>query len=223
MQIYDSLTPDTSKETLIKVFPYGRLEYDINNKEHLFEIIDKCAYRDMQPRHFKGIGGKKAEREKIFIRLADKFYVYFQANPMNMEEYDEWHKSISYWLHDEFKSIGYGDVLKRGKAQKLINMSMKHFYLFSNSDEEHFIYAHVALDRYTLEWYIDNCPKFEGFHTTWSRFDDNVYQTIQDNIRKCLSTDRNNRFFGITPFKAEFYMWEDVKSNMKNEIAVYKR
>lgn len=216
-KVFDALKKfSEKKETLMKVFPYGRNNYKIGDKKQMFEVINKGLYKDMQPRHFGGIGAQKAEREKIFHKLVDKFCDYFSEKPMNMEEYDNWHKNLSNWIYDEFDKIGYGDKLTRGKAQKLINMSMKNFYLFSNSNEEYFTYAHVALDQYILYWYTVNCPVFEGLKKEWGSFDDNVYQTIQDNIRKYLNTGGNTRFSGMSPFKAEFYIWNEYKEKFKN-------
>ncbi|MDE6520864.1 MAG: hypothetical protein K2K91_10510 [Ruminococcus sp.] len=200
-----------SKEELTKVFPYGKTEYAIGNKENMFWIIRNSAYIDMQPRHFKNIGKKKDERDKIFCELVDKFCDYFKAEPMNEKEYDKWHKDLCNWLHDEFDKIGYSDILTRGKAQKLINMSMKQFYLFNNSDERYFEYAHFTLDTYTLIWYGVYCPVYDFFPDswqTWGNFDDNVYETMQNEVRKYLSSPENTELAGISPFKAEFFIWK---------------
>ncbi len=211
--------PDTSKEALRKIFPYGCQESKrIGNKTEMFDAV-YSAYRDMTPRHFGGIGKKAKERDEILRKTVDKFCDYFNQEPMSSpEKYDNWHRDLSRFLHEEFDKIGYGDVLTRGKAQKLINMSMKNFYFYSNSKEEYFQYAHFTLDRFTLIWYGVHCPVYDFFPDSWEKwgkFDDTVYEAIQQEVRKYLDSPENTELTGVSPFKAEFFIWEEYKQKFQ--------
>ncbi|MDE7098729.1 MAG: hypothetical protein K2O60_06250 [Ruminococcus sp.] len=70
-----------SKEELTKVFPYGKTEYAIGNKENMFWIIRNSAYIDMQPRHFKNIGKKKMNVIKFFVNLLTNSVIISKPNP----------------------------------------------------------------------------------------------------------------------------------------------
>ena len=113
--------PDTSKEALRKIFPYGCQESKrIGNKTEMFDAV-YSAYRDMTPRHFGGIGKKAKERDEILRKTVDKFCGYFNQEPMSSpEKYDDWHRDLSRFLHEEFDKIGYGDEKMISDAEKYL-------------------------------------------------------------------------------------------------------
>jgi hypothetical protein len=92
--------------------------------------------------------------KKTFLELLKE---YFETD--NYPDYNEWHKlacdSIITCLNVYYskKSVTYG------KAQKIVNMTMKGAYCLEGADRhiEKFKPCHMALDSFTLEWFYRCC------------------------------------------------------------------
>ena len=129
------------KDDLSCMFEVDHSNKSIKNIDDIFGVINTPAYKDMQPRHFPGIGKKKDERKKIFLKLADKFKSYFETEDFtSTESFDKWHKKQCDFLKKEFRKLSndFGNKMTRGKAQKLINMTFKHLFLFGDAENKYF-------------------------------------------------------------------------------------
>ncbi len=204
---------------------------DVQSHEDLKKTISASPgpYQDMQPRHLKGIGRPDVQWEKqnMFSELADRFIEYFQRPASNQKEYDDWHEKTCIWLTERLQALCIaGVVVKPGKAQKLINMSLKHFFCFNNAEQlaeqGAFDYCHMPIDRYILSWYYREIQgviieKDDDWRLTWKNFDYNEYIKIQKEIREYLSDSNlntdylNDKNMPMTSFEAEFYIWHEEK------------
>ena len=192
----------------LRVIFLGRDDSDKEiNTDNVYEIINGPAYKDMQCRHFKGIGDFKNERENVFRQLAERFVEYFNSDAYL--HFDIWHEEQCRFLHDEFNKLSpsLGKAMTAGKAQKLINITFKHLYLFRNAPEEYFRDCHVTLDSYILDWAKKN--DIYSRNTKWSNIGSDEYMSIQRAFKEKLGSI--DRFKGMTPFLAEFYIWEEAK------------
>ncbi len=150
----------------------------------------------------------------------------------------------------EGSPVGEIKDIKFGKGQKLINCSLKYIYCLKGADkyEEKFKHCHMILDRYTysegfykknvIEWYNkkNNLNKKDGLRktlTSWSNLDETKYKEIQENIRNYLNDGQNIRKYvkdatvyvdsdnnPLTPFQAEFYVFDEYNDLLNNGKAV---
>lgn len=192
----------------------------LENFDDLKEIISGPAYRDMTPRHLKGIGKNPDGKKELFENLADEFVKYFKSPPKSKEEFDEWHSKICNKVLETLDGLCEVKV-HYGKAQKLVNMSFKNFYCFADAEEYekkgYFDNCHMPLDSFTLSWYMN---KADGKISvdSWSSMEADDYSKIQTEIREYFDsksniTYRNKNGDSLTPFIAEFYIWEETKFN----------
>ena len=187
----------------------GSVHLSLADPALALRIIEK-SYENMQPRTFKKVrpSAKIDEWEKkaVLTELANRFVAYFAAPPLATQaEFDEWHRNTCNWFLDAFNTrvltpSGYLPI-KYGKAQKIVNVAFKYFYLFCDIKPGvpgHFDFAHFTIDSYTLKWYkrvIDPaCPV-----GSWSDMSQADYEKIQDKIRAYIPTSPYP-----TPFLAEF-------------------
>lgn len=181
-------------------------------------------YGDMTPRHLKGIGRKEVAERKdaMFLGVAKAIEKCIEAHYTTQEAYDEWHKETCIALASELEGLcSEGVTVKPGKAQKLINMSMKHIFCFDNAENAAlsgaFRFCHMPIDRYVLAWYYrEVCPK-DKRELNWGNHEYDEYIKIQHNIRNFLADcTRNHEYVDsngdpLTPFEAEFYIWNEEK------------
>lgn len=180
----------------------------ISSQDHVFEIINGAAYKDMQPRHFSGIGNYREQREAVFRELSKRF-VDFMNSSFSEIDFDEWHATQCKFLHDKFAGIKdeYGDIMTVGKAQKLINITFKHLYFFSDAEDICFNHCHVTLDSFVIDWANNNLGL--NIKTVWSKLGLKEYFEIQSSFRNKLKNFES--FKDATCFLAEFYIWEEAK------------
>lgn len=208
------------------------------NKEDVLLAVKK-AYIDMTPRTIKGLAGVhkledfEKEFNEILSELVDRFVDYFKSDlPQNEKEFDEWHGEIcENFLQGFNKLLKDYDIEKisYGKAQKIVNMTFKYIYCFDdNIDFDYFKYCHMTLDRYTLEWFLEdvrmwlmenNCKFAKNKIPAWSNLDKGKsdkefsYLWIQTQIRKYLN--KQDKYSKI-PFIAEFTIWKKYKTDKKD-------
>jgi len=156
--------------------------------------------------------------------------------PRIRESYDQWHKKICKtvleFLNRHYTDRDEGDKkVKYGKAQKVINMTMKGLYCMKGADrkESHFTPCHIALDSFTLEWFarsvipFTKSPKIlKGNMLAWSKLSDEnkdgkygYYEFVSwingyfDNCKTNPYVDSGKN--KLTPFQAEFYIWSEMQ------------
>ena len=170
--------------------------------------------------------------------MVDEIYGYFHSDNLMITsrgDYDDWHHKTCKTFLDLFKRAGGKDI-KYGKAQKIINMSMKYLYCFNDSNKysEKFIFCHMPLDHYTLEWFIHvvipwtvktNDERVEITKirdTSWGNLnysknkDIYSYSWMQERIFGYLQSIENEKYLNennepLTPLEAEFYIWPEQK------------
>lgn len=208
---------------LIEIFHVDYKDKSLKNFDDLKKIISGPAYRDMTPRHLKGIGKNPEGKEKLFKWLAGEFEAYFKSDPpKSKEEFDEWHSKICKEVLETLGRLCDDNVtVHYGKAQKLVNMSFKNFYCFADAEEYekkgYFDNCHMPLDSYTLSWYMNKADDKISVES-WSSMEADDYSKIQTEIREYFDSERNITYRNkngdsLTPFIAEFYIWEETKFN----------
>lgn len=109
-----------------------------------------------------GTDGKEYNEPKdgSFVQ---KFIVFFEKpdnkNNATQDAFDAWHKEMC----EEFLAVigpKYQGGLKYGKAQKIVNMTLKNAYCLKNkvnskftNCDKYYEYCHMPLDSLTLEWF----------------------------------------------------------------------
>lgn len=176
-----------------------------------YEIAIRRATRDVTTRTLSrrnAVTGSLVDSllcgEHSFLSEIEK---YFSNDPYNEEEFDKWHADMCKLVLEviqRFYTQKNGTDVCYGKAQKIVNMTLKCCYCLKDArdKEEHFKHCHMALDRFTLNWY-----KRHGYkcRNEWSNLSYEEYSEIETNIRKI--TPDINEFEGLTPFQVEFLIW----------------
>lgn len=132
------------------------------NKDGKKEAINR-AIGDLMERTLKRRDEAKGNRdEEIRKALLPKLNEWFEKPEIKIteKEFDKWHnKACDAVLEVLQRFYTNNDYLKTpvqyGKAQKIVNMTMKGMYCLKGADayEKHFKFCHMALDSFTLEWF----------------------------------------------------------------------
>lgn len=228
-------------ENLRKVFNNIDDKRSVKKLEDYESVVDGEAFKDFTIRTVKGL--KKEDfreprewlAQKIFNYINDEKVDELDKSVNNPEDFDAWHKKICETFCEKVKEESSKDIFA-GKAQKILNMTLKYVFCFKDASEklEKFKYCHMVLDRYTLElwflrkvkpWYnnkkekeetngisiknknIDKWSNLKYEPTKDKKTDKLSYITIQKIIGKYLK-DKN---IGLTPFEMEFYVWQEEK------------
>lgn len=218
----------TTKDKLMVCFPYGHFNWSIASRENIYKVVSAHAYHDMTPRHLKGIGNYKKEKEDIFNYITDQLILYFSESAKTKEEFEKWHKNICEEICRRFSSLPDID-LKFGKAQKLINISFKHLYCFANSDSkaEHFKYCHIPINSNVISW----CNKNAGIRkpqTAWSNLSYDDYHKFQECLSMWLNSDANTEYrdsdgIPYSLLQLDFIAWISVPDTRKGIIDTWQK
>lgn len=153
--------------------------------------------------------------------LAEDLLAYFSSSPLTkQDDYDAWIKKVG----DKFlASCAPYRAFQFGKAQKIINVTMKHLYCY-NVDESYFLFCHIALDSMTytgrksnaLDGGFYECEvKHNAITQAFSNLYWDEYIEIQKDMRAYLAKPGHGYVDpssgNLTPFKAEFYIWPRYK------------
>lgn len=197
-------------------------------------VAIKLAYGDAK-RTMTGIAKLKDEKETAFKNLEEKFYEYFNNEaPSDKSSFDSVHNKLCEAWCDAFSKVSPTHIGTYGKAQKIVNMTFKYLYCCKNilGFEKHFVFCHVPLDSFTLEWFIRECEKRQvsitkGYVASWSsiqeagdqktqmyNFNDKKYYTYfyyQEHFRKWFFVNDTNLL------EAEFENWPKIQKNLAAE------
>ena len=147
------------------------------------------------------------EKNGLLKAIIDFFNL---EEPMEEEKFDEWHNTVcNDIILPEIRKIytqKNGKEVYYGKAQKILNMTLKGCYCLSGADKKqaYFKHCHITLDSFTLAWYKANGGK--EAKNEWSNIEENEYKAIQRDIRDNISP-KFTMFGKITPFQKEFFIW----------------
>lgn len=132
------------------------------NKEGKEASIER-AVMDLMARTLTPTGKEGKFSEAVVIPLREKLDEWFDScEPITEETFDKWHAKTCGVVLDILREYYYNDKahnpVQYGKAQKIVNMTMKGLYCLPGSEqyEAHFRYCHIALDSFTLEWFKRN-------------------------------------------------------------------
>lgn len=211
----------------------------INDLDRAIDYAINKAYYDMQLRTIKGHNNDI--KDKSITALKDKIKSFFvNKNTYNQTSFDAWHKDAC----DNFLSTFNNEAekysveeQKYGKAQKIVNMSLKYLYCIfkCNTDKEfddkqtkfgmqvspsvvdsYFEYCHMPLDSYTLNWYYSLKKYKTQKKLTWSSLSKDNYNLVQNNIRDYLSGQDH---LPKNVLKTEFIVWQQEKTKtILNEL-----
>ena len=212
-----------------------------NQPSRLDYIVDYAtdkAYNDMQLRTLPG-HTSVVKANSIHVVRNDLCKL-FTGNPQinDQNDFDLWHDSAGNNFLTAFNTNYSGKKQAYGKAQKIVNMSLKYIYCLFYRDrnnnntfdpnqisqnvvnsatiaENVFDYCHMPLDSYTLNWYyreVNNTAK----KLAWSSLKPDEYEIIQDEIRDYLRTQVD---LPTNVLQAEFVIWQQKKTlAMVNEL-----
>ena len=171
------------------------------------------AYGDTK-RVLHGIGDLRDTKNRILGDIVKKIQTDFVNGFSNQEGFNKFHSELCKIWTDGFD--GNDKLNKIGKAQKIVNMSLKYYYTYCYKKNisdmlEKFKFCHFTLDSYTLKW-LNSCRNVEGkpdclnSNTTWSDLNATEYENIQQHAKKCIK----ETFEDMWPIKAEFIVWKGV-------------
>lgn len=196
----------------------------------------KRATRDLMVRTLKNQAGQNWKvADRLTCRensLATILLDYFSSSPRNKTEFDEWHHKTCLYIHDVL-SEKY-EVVHYGKAQKVLNMSLKNLYCTKYGEhEEYFRHCHMPLDSYTLEWAFrnvypatsprptkGNTPSWSNFNYKKAELDETgkyTYPYICDLINSYFIEYRSTYNSTLTTLQAEFVIWKEIQLEMAAE------
>lgn len=188
-------------------------------KENIRDIVTGPAYKDMTPRNLPGIGNKdnRPIRDKMLNDVAERFNDYFHSDPLDKDDFNEWHNETCEHICDIFKPTSI--ELKYGKAQKLVNIAFKHFLLFDDANERYFAYCHTPIDNNVLSWCRDTA-KIDCKPNGWSNMDYDEYIDLQNNIRAFLDKDSSLKYVNndnqkISNLILDFFVWAEYSNTIK--------
>ena len=221
------------------------------NDEGIKLALDR-AWRDLTARTLK----RTSEEKDLSVLINEDFVTYIKEwfntdlsafskdNKKIRYIYNKWHLKICRFvlsfLNKHYEDRDDNDKkVKYGKAQKVVNMTMKGLYCMKGADkkEAHFIPCHVALDSFTLEWFARNVIEFEETRElkiykskihSWSKLSDKrlgdyygyyrlvtwIYSYFDSCPDSPYKDENGNK---LTPFQAEFYIWQEMKIHLGAE------
>lgn len=150
-------------ESITSEDPKQIYAYSIKEVNQIAKVIEKFAYIDTTRRTTSDLSGlrKKLKNGRFFDEMAKKISEYLNESTdidnkkEKYEHFDRWHNSMCNWIIGETDNAG--NKFSYGKAQKLLNMSLKYIYCFNDFDKTYKVSAwHVALDSIMLKWFGNN-------------------------------------------------------------------
>lgn len=229
---------------------HGVRDLHVTNPDDVRLAVNK-AYIDMTPRTITGLGlgdisdkdvldEKKRQIDALKKWLTGELVEVFKNNRFD----DLIHKKLCTGFITEFQKCigdiqkmiikkGYNhkidpDLITYGKAQKIVNMSFKYLYLFSDAwqyTNSIFEKCHMAIDANILAYFKKKTKIHASvYDVTWSNMNIEAYDDCQDAIRQYCSqngqliyTEYVNKY-GVSgrisskemtvPFYAETYIFD---------------
>lgn len=190
---------------------------DIENDDLIFYFVNEKAYADMQLRTLwklkanSSVAIDKKQRVEVMKWVSSEIKKYIVFGLEDNTNFDTWHKNIcrqilelfnENLLKDKYQPMDYG------KAQKLVNVTLKYLATCHNAEkyESRFSDCHMVLDRYILDWYYEVvCPVKKSYRKAWSSLTESEYFEIQENIKNYLA------LYNKKPFVEEWSIFEEYK------------
>lgn len=199
------------------------------------------ATRDLMARTLKRIAPEaESFNNAVTCALLPKIDEWFSLpqDTITQDTFDDWHREAckeilsvlrAFYINQDGTPVAYG------KAQKIVNMTMKGLYCLDGAKEKetHFQYCHMALDSFILEWfcrqvmpwYNNGKKNKERLKKTavvsWSVIPEGTgetpygYDTYVQHIRNYF--DAEHPYDGLNPLQAEFFIWSEIQLAMAAE------
>ena len=154
MMFWDGTEKDDKGKTIVYNFDKVGIEHSVWR-----------ALRDYTARtENKKEGDSSASADKMIKAIPEfikELILYFERGvPYALQsEYDNWHHQMCDLFISEITKSKIRSEVKYGKAQKIVNMSMKTVYCLNGADQKakegYFKFCHMPLDSITLNWFRD--------------------------------------------------------------------
>ncbi len=210
---------------------FSRTVFKKEEDKTKLKAIEK-AYADMSKR----ASGHTPEIKETCVKW---LYEEIFTTDLSIPDFDEWHEKTCKDLVGKMnqKKKKFGTI---GRAQKVINMTFKYLSCIDSNYNSFLEKCHMTLDGYTLAWYKSfvapwvkeqERPDVEKIDQ-WSKINKyEDYATIQKNIRDYLATSQKYTVvidktktepidLPVTPFKAEFIVWEGEIAREKYKLII---
>lgn len=199
------------------------------------------ATKDLMARTLKRIAPETdIFHDAVIYALLPKIDRWFSLpqDSITQDTFDDWHRKAckeilsvlrTFYINQDGTPVAYG------KAQKIVNMTMKGLYCLdgANKKDMHFQYCHMALDSFILEWF---CRQVMPWYNKEKKLKDRIkktaivswsiipegngvspygYDIYVQHIRDYFAT--TCPYDGLTPLQAEFFIWTEIQLAMAAE------
>ena len=132
---------------------FDGIEYAV--KAAVGDLTERTLKKKENVENYPTTEGAKVKelQDKGFIEEIEQ---YFNKGAIEQEAFDSWHNDACKIVENALSKYYYNWAY--GKAQKVVNMTLKYVYCldWAKDCREHFKYCHIPLDSYTLEWIVRN-------------------------------------------------------------------
>lgn len=208
-------------------FPYAFFDKSIASRDDIYKVISVQSYKDMTPRHLKGIGKYKNEKVGIFNYITDQLVIYFSQPAKSREEFGNWHKEMCEEICRRFSALP-GIEIKHGKAQKLLNITFKQLYCFADAESkaDHFKYCHIPIDNNIITW-CENNAGITPPPTAWSFMSYSDYSKFEDSLYSWLNSKDNTKYrtadgIPCSPLQLDFIAWISKSDTRKGVVMAWQ-
>ena len=199
------------------------------------------ATRDLMARTLKRVRPETESFNTAVIGvLLPKINEWFSLpqDSITQDTFDDWHREAckeilsvlrAFYINQDGTPVAYG------KAQKIVNMTMKGLYCLDGTKKKelHFQYCHMALDSFILEWF---CRQVMPWYNKGKKAKERIkktsivswsvipegdgdapygYDTYVQHIRNYF--DAEHPYDGLAPLQAEFFIWSEIQLAMAAE------
>ena len=199
------------------------------------------ATRDLMARTLKRIVPETENfNNAVICALLPKIDEWFSLpqDSITQDTFDEWHHEAckealsvlrAFYINQDGTPVAYG------KAQKIVNMTMKGLYCLNEAKKKniHFQYCHMALDSFILEWF---CRQVMPWYNKGKKATERIKKTAivswsvipegdgdapygYDMYVKHMRDyfDAEHPYDGLYPLQAEFFIWSEIQLAMAAE------
>lgn len=193
------------------------------------------ATKDLMARTLKRIAPEtESFSDAVTYALLPQIDEWFSLpqDTITQDTFDDWHRKAckeilsvlrAFYINQDGTPVAYG------KAQKIVNMTMKGLYCLDGAEKKdtHFQHCHMALDSFILEWF---CRQVMPWYNKEKKLKDRIkkaaiaswsiipegdgvdpygYDTYVRHIRAYFCSERP--YNELTPLQAEFFIWSEIQ------------
>lgn len=215
------------------------------------DISVENAVKDLMARTLKRKQGEGANGEikPVIINEIKEPLRKLYASDLSEKDFDEWHtntcENILKVLQEKYINTD-GTEVHYGKAQKILNMTLKYLMCMDGAEkyEKKLHHCQMPLDSYTLEWIKRACKKYNEKNDkiivskmpSWSVMDygdggsdiEKGKYTYNFFVKKIREFSKKNYGYSeeeygkLTPLQAEFLIWPNIQMELAAEAFIIK-